>query len=204
MNHIFFTIIQVIILSATFFVLFISLRQLLFFGFVPFLQSRPQVMDKILEQVMIRDDYTVYSLGSGRSGFLWAVEKRYPLVKLVGVCNGRWHFILACLQVFLRHSRVKVVYSDYYKADIRRANVVYCYLNVGILRELYKKLRVEPKAGAVVISSGFVIPFSDPVKIMKTEQKKRWFNFLIGGQEKILTEKEKEYKPDNNIYFYET
>jgi hypothetical protein len=74
---------------------------------------------------------------------------------------------------------------------------------VHILREIYKKLRVEPRAGASIISSGFVIPYMEPVRTLKTEPAKRWFNFLIGGAEKVLTEKEKEYKPDNNIYYYE-
>jgi len=27
--------------------------------------------------------------------------------------------------------------------------------------------------------------------------------FFGRGEEKVLTEKEKEYKPDNNVYFYE-
>jgi hypothetical protein len=64
-------------------------------------------------------------------------------------------------------------------------------------------LRVEPKPGANIISSGFVIPYMEAVITLKTEPRKRWFGFLGGGEEKVLTEKEKEYKPDNNVYFYE-
>jgi hypothetical protein len=203
MNQIIITIIQVAILSVVLFFIFINLRELLFFGFTPFLPSRPELMEKILAELEIRDDFAVYSLGYGRSGFLWAVEKKFPNAKLVGIDDSRWHCFLARLQIFLRGSHIKVEYSSFYKADIRPANIVFCYLDVGILREIYKKLRIEPQAGAYVISSGFIIPFSDPVKVLKTEPRKRWFNFLIGGQEKILTEKEKEYKPDDNIYYYE-
>jgi hypothetical protein len=203
MNQTIIIIIQAAILSTALFFIFLSLRELLFFGFAPFLPSRPELMEEIIQQVDIRDDYAVYSLGYGRSGFLWAVEKKFPTVKLVGIDDSRWHCLLARLQIFLRGSHIKVEYANFYQADIRQADIVFCYLDVGILREIYKKLRVEPQAGALVISSGFVIPFSDPVKILKTQPKKRWFNFLIGGQEKILTEKEKEYKPDNNIYYYE-
>ncbi|MDD4902021.1 MAG: hypothetical protein PHE24_02690 [Patescibacteria group bacterium] len=196
-------IVQAIILFIVLFFIFIILRELLFFGFAPFLQSHPEVMEKILEQIEIRDDYVVYSLGYGRSGFLWAVEKKFPTVKLVGVDDSLWHCTLARLQIFFRGSRIKVKCADYYLADIKGANVVYCYLDVQILREIYKKLRVEPRAGAIIISSGFIIPFLEPIKVLKTEPKKRWFNFLIGGEEKVLTEKEKEYKPDKNIYYYE-
>ncbi len=196
-------IFEVILLSLGLFVVFIILRELLFFGFAPFLQSNPEVMERILEQVEIRDDYAVYSLGYGRSGFLWSVEKKFPTVKLVGIDDSLWHCAVARIQILFRGSRMKIKHSDYYLADIGPANVVFCFLDVEILREIYKKLRIEPRAGAVIISSGFVIPYLEPVKILKTEPKKRWFSFLIGGAEKVLTEKEKEYKPDNNVYFYE-
>jgi hypothetical protein len=203
MNPTILIVIQTVLLTTILFVVFLILRELLFFGFAPFLQSQPEAMEKIMEQVEIRDDYAVYSLGYGRSGFLWAVEKKFPTVKLIGIDDNLWHCFLARLQIFLRRSRIKVKHAGYYLADIRGANVVFCYLDVEILREIYKKLRIEPKAGAVVISSGFVIPYLEPIKILKIDPKKRWFNFLIGGAEKVLTEKEKEYKPDNNIYYYE-
>jgi hypothetical protein len=195
--------IQVVVLSLGLFFVFLTLRELLFFGFAPFIQSRPELMEKILEQVEIKDDYVICSLGYGRSGFLWAVENKFPGVKLIGIDDSAWHCFLAKIQVLLRHSRIQIRHADYYQADISRANIVFCYLDVEILRDIYKKLRVEPRAGATVISSGFIIPFSDPVRTLKTEPKKRWFNFLIGGEEKVLTEKEKEFKPDNNIYYYE-
>ncbi|MDD5527636.1 MAG: hypothetical protein PHO56_01515 [Patescibacteria group bacterium] len=195
--------IQIIILSIGLFIFFVVLRELLFFGFAPFMSSHPEVMEKILAELRIRDDYVVYSLGYGRSGFLRAMEKKFPAVKLVGVDDHLWHCLLARLQIFFRHSRIKIKHAGYYAADISSANIVYCYLDVQILREIYKKLRVEPRAGAIIISSGFIIPYLEPIKVLKTEPKKRWFNFLIGGQEKVLTEKEKEYKPDNNIYYYE-
>jgi hypothetical protein len=193
----------IIIIFTSLFVALTILRELLFFGFAPFLPSQPEAMEKILEQVLIREGHNVYSLGYGRSGFLWAVEKKYPNVKLVGVNNDLWLCLLARLQVFLRRSRIKIVYKNYYQANIRKANVVYCYLDVRVLREIYKKLRIEPKAGAVLISSGFIIPYLEAIKVLKIEPVKRWFNLFIGRGEKVLSEKEKEFKPDNNIYYYE-
>jgi hypothetical protein len=203
MNQTIILIIQAVILSAVLFFLFIVLRQLLFSGFAPFLPLHPEMIEKTLEKVRIKDDDVIYSLGHGRSGFLWALENKMPDMKLVGVDDSLWHCLLARLQIFLRRSRIKIVHSNYYQADIRKANLVYCCLDVKILREIYKKLRVEPKPGANIISSGFVIPYMEAVITLKTEPRKRWFGFLGGGEEKVLTEKEKEYKPDNNVYFYE-
>lgn len=193
--------------SAVFFVfifmLFVILRQILFYGFAPFFPSSPETMEKILERLRIEKKFTIFSFGHGRSGFLRAVERKYPGVKLIGVEENSLHCLIARLQIFLHRSRIKIIRSDYYRVKIKDANIVYCHLDAGILRDIYKKLRLEPRSGAVIISSGFIVPYLEHQKILKTESKKRWYNFLVGKQEKILTEKEKEFKPDNNIYFYE-
>lgn len=194
---------QVIILSAILFSVFIFLRQILFYGFVPFLPSRPEVMERILKEVDIREGDAVYSLGYGRSGFLAVAEKRFPRAKLVGIEDSWWHFLIAKLQVVIRRSRIKVVHSSFYKADIREANVVYCCLDVDMLREMHKKLKIEPRAGAVIISMGFLIPYLEPLKVVETKEVRRWFSFLTGGHEKVLTIKQREHKKDNNFYFYE-
>lgn len=196
-------VIEATILFVFIFGLFIVLRQIFFFGFAPLFPSRQKKVEMILKNVKINNGQTIYSLGYGRSGFLRVIEKRYPRVKLVGVKNNHWHCLIARLQVFLRRSRIKIRYSDYYRADISDANIVYCFLDVPILRDIYKKLRVESRSGAVIISSGFIIPYLKHPKILKTEISKHWFDFIVGKHEKVLTEKQKEHKPDQNVYIYE-
>lgn len=185
------------------FSLFVVLRQIFFFGFAPFFPSHPEKVELILKNVRIDNDKTIYSLGHGRSGFLRAVEKKYPKAKLIGVEDDLGHCLIARLQAFLQHSRIEIRHSDYYRADISDANIVYCYLDIPVLRNLYKKLRVESRAGAVIISSGFVVPYFRHPKILKTEKTKHWFDFIAGKHEKVLTEKQKEHRPDQNVYIYE-
>jgi hypothetical protein len=197
------SIIHVAVLAIVLFSLFIFFRQILFFGFTPFLPSRPDVIEKILSELAIKKGMAVYSLESGRTGFLGITEKKHPGLKLVGVKNESFGCLMAKLQAFLKGSKIKVKKVDFYKIDIRDANIVFCYLDTKDLREMYKKLKIEPRSGAIIVSLGFVIPYLEPLKIVKTEEKKRWYNFFIGRHEKIITEKEKEFKRDNKIYFYE-
>jgi len=60
------------------------------------------------------------------------------------VDDSLWHCLLARLQILLRRSRIKIVHSNYYQADIRKANLVYCCLDVKILREIYKNCALSP------------------------------------------------------------
>lgn len=195
--------IESVIVFICIFGLFVVLRQILFYGFAPFFSSSPEKVDLILSNVRIDNKFTIYSFGHGRSGFLRVIEKKYPGTKLIGVENSRWHCFTNRLQVFLRGSRIKIRYSDYYRVDISDANIVYCYLNIPVLRNIYKKLRIEPRAGATIISSGFVIPYLKYSRILKTEKSQHWLNFVAGKHEKVLTEKQKEHKPDQNVYIYE-
>lgn len=195
-------IIPITIISACLFGLLLFLRHLLFFGFAPFVPHRPEVVNKILDQLNPPPNAVFYSLGSGRSGFLALAEKRCPQGQFFGIDRGLVSALLSRLQLFLQRSSIKVKKSTYYKTDLRKADVVYCYMNPEELRELYKKLKLEPKTDAFVVSSGFLIPYMDPLKILKTEPKKKWYGFLI-NHKKVLTIKEKEHTRDNNVYFYQ-
>jgi hypothetical protein len=189
-------------LTVFLFGLLLVLRHLLFFGFAPMVSHRPEVIKKILDEINPEPDTVFYSLGYGRSGFLDIARQRCPKGEFIGVDEG---FVSACLsrlQLFLRKINIKVLCCDYYKADLRRAQVVYCYLNPEELRDLYKKLKLEPRTDAIIISAGFVVPYLDPIKVIKTEQKKKWYGFLT-SHKKVLTIKEREHTRDDNIYFYQ-
>jgi len=190
-------------ITAFLFGLLLVIRHLLFFGFAPFVPHRPEVIEKILKEINPASGTVFFSLGCGRSGFLELARKKCPDGTFIGVEEGAISSCISRLQTCLKGMRdIKVVHSDYYKTDLHRANAVYCYLNPEELRDLYKKLKLEPRTDAIIVSVGFAIPYLDPIKIMKTEQKKKWYGFLI-SHKKVLTIKEKEHTRDDNVYFYQ-
>jgi hypothetical protein len=184
------------------FCLFVFLREILFFGFAPFFPSRPEAIKMILNEIQPREKMFFYSLSYGRSGFLYEAEKRFPDARVCGTEKTFLSFWLSRIQLFLRRSRIKASRKNYYKTDLRRSDVVYCHLDPKELREMYRKLKLEPKSGALVISDGFVVPYLEPLKVMPLPESKRWFSFLIRHR-RVLTSKEREHKRDNNVYFYE-
>lgn len=195
-------IIIIVIVSTFFTCLLLVLRHLLFFGFVPFIPHRPEVIERILKELDPPEKPVFYSLGYGRSGFLPLARKKWPDGEYIGADCGLISAWISKLQALLKREKLRILHSDYYRVNIKRANVVYCYLSPEDLRELYRKLKIEPRVDAVIISVGFVIPYLDPIKTIKVESKKVWYGFLI-RHKKVLTIKEKEHTRDDNVYFYQ-
>lgn len=61
------------------------------------------------------------------------------------------------------------------KADLRQADVIFCYLFPHIMAQLEPKFKTELKPGAKVISYAFQLPNIRPAKVVKSIPK---FSFL--------------------------
>jgi len=176
-------------------------------GFAPFISSRPWVIKRLVEELgEFRLDNKsviyVYALSCGKSGFLYGIEKKYPQAKLIGVEYSLLHYIIARIQIFLRRSKIKVLYkNDLYKLNISNADLIYCYLNIEILRNLPKKFKFECKHGTIIISNGITIPNFKIKKSIELVNKKRRFVFF-SKHKKIWSSKMKEGKRVNKVYFY--
>jgi len=176
-------------------------------GFTPLISSRPWVIKKIIEEIGefkldSKPVIYIYALSCGKSGFLNGIGKKYPQAKLIGVEYSLLPYIVAKIQVFLKRSKIKVLYKkDLYKFDISNADLIYCYLNIKILRNLPKKFKFECKQGTIIISNGIVIPNFKIKKSIELINKKRRFVFF-SKHKKIWSSKMKEEKRVNKVYFY--
>lgn len=195
-------IIQALFLTAFIFSVAVFAYLVLFYGFSPFLPSRPEEIKKIIKEMRIKEGSSVCSLGSGSSGFLMVLEEHYPNLELVGVEKHWLIYWAAKLQVCLKKSRIKVVRSDYYWANIRRADIVYCYVSLKDIREIQRKLKIDTKPNALIVSNGFVIPYMESFKVVKLENKKKWYNFFNRGKEVVRTSRDED-KRDSKVYFYQ-
>lgn len=196
---------QILIVFFVAFLLLLFLRQLFFYGFTPFTPTRPEAIKKILGNIEFKKGATVYALGFGRSGFLKGVLEQFPdmNLKLFGAEDKFLYYFPAKFQALLKGRKIKVKFCDFYKLDVSKADIIYLYLNTKILRDIYKKLIVDTKDGAQVVSTGFMLPYLEPVKVVEISPRKRWFYFLSKRNKEILTPKEREQKRDNKVYFYE-
>jgi hypothetical protein len=148
-----------ILLLFVFFVFFVvQFFNICFRGFAPFISTRPKVIAKIISELKMRKDATVYELGCGRAGFLRALRKKYPQAKLIGIEYSFLPYLLGQIQNSFTGCKLKIIKKNFLKVDLSRADVIYCYLNEASMKALEGKFNKECKSGTVIISYMFSLP----------------------------------------------
>ncbi len=175
---------------------------LLLRGFVPFIPSRPWVVQQILRELVIpQADPKIIAFSSGRSGFVHVLEKKYPTASLIGIEPNLFPFIVAKAQLWIRRSRIKVIRQPVHRVNVKEADLIYSHLYPDQMEGLGRKLKFECRAGAQVISTGFSIPFLDPENIVDLPDRKGRLDWLSKNQ-KLFQKKSQKFKKEKKAYMY--
>ncbi len=121
---------------------------------VPFIRSPEKIKNKILEVAGIKENDVLYDLGCGIGDLLVLVERKYR-VKAYGFELSPIPFLIAKLNIYFHKSSAQVFCKDFFKADLSKADIVFCYLMPEINKKLSSKLTKELKKGAKVLSYAF-------------------------------------------------
>lgn len=192
-----------LIAAAIIYFLTVLFFDLLLRGFSPFIPSRPWVVKQIIsEMAPLREDSKVCALSCGRSGYFYALSKKYPKAEMTGVEMNIFPYIVAKLQTILRGNRIKVIKRELHRVNVNEFDLIYCHLYPDQMRELWKKLKFECKPGAKVISTGFIIPRLNPTKVVEFQDGSGKFDFLSKNQ-KLFQSKKKKYRKENKAFYYE-
>lgn len=196
-----YIIIGVVIVVATYLVS-AFLFGILLRGFAPFIPSRPWVIAQILSELSLSSEKPhCIALSSGRSGFFYALEKKYPKGTYIGVESKILPFLIARLQVVLRRTKIKVIFSPLHHVDYKNADLVYSHLKPDVMRGLGRKLKFECKSRALIISTGFNFPNLTAFKVVPLPDPKGGLNWMSGNI-KIGRGKEG-FKKEKKAFFYE-
>lgn len=108
---------------------------------------------RMLEMTSVGASDVVYDLGSGDGRIIVEAAKTYH-AKAVGIEADPLRVLYARLIVALKDlkGQVKVVWGNFYQADLSAATVVTLFLSQGTNRKLRSKLLSELKPGTRVIS----------------------------------------------------
>jgi len=143
---------------------------IIFQGYAPFIITRDKILNIILNHISFKDSNIIYELGSGKAGFLRAIEKKYPQIKkLIGIEYFFLPYFLSRIQLSLIKSNIKILNKNIFNTNFAEADVIYCYLNNGMMGKLKEKFRKECKRGAQIISYQFPLPNLTPVKVVDIE-----------------------------------
>ncbi len=185
----------------------VFLFDVLFRGFAPLISARPWVVKQLVEEIekiVEKEDLTVISFGSGRSGFLHGIAKRYPAARLLlGVEDHFFAFLVAKFQVLLRKTNIRVRWSHFYEIEVKEADLIYCYFeNISFLRSMGRKFKFECRPDTLVISNGFPIPDLEPFKVIEPLPGRERLKILHKGR-KLWRSRRKQGQRENKIYFYQ-
>lgn len=176
---------------------------LLLRGFVPFFPSRPWVVDQITKELDIRPNKPLcIALSCGRSGFFYALRKRYPKATLIGIEPNLFPYVVAKVQIWIRKGGIKIIRQPVNRVNVKKADFIYSHLYPEKMDGLGEKLKFECRTGTKIVSTGFNIPHLEPIKVIDLPDRKARYDFLSKNRN-LFQSKRKKWKKEKKAYFYE-
>lgn len=141
----------------------------------PFVPANRKTVEKMLAAAKLRKGERVIDLGCGDGRIVFLAAKRYGVIaEGYEISNFVW--LIAQLNRLLKHSEAKIYRKNFFKADLSKADVVFCYLLPEVMRKLAPKLGKELKPGTRIVSASFSLPEWKAVRVYEKG----------GGVEKIF------------------
>jgi precorrin-6B methylase 2 len=160
--EIFKDIVTFIIVIGTFLMLATAVISL--FIQVPFVPSKMRVVHKMIEVADLKKNEVVYDLGCGDGRLLLEAAKAKQ-VQAKGYEAAPIPYLLAQLNKIVHGAKISLYMRNFFSADLKDADVIFCYLGVETMSKLYKKLKKECKKGTRIISNTFSIHEAQPARV---------------------------------------
>lgn len=154
---------------------FLSILEQIFYTWnnsrVVFLPTNTKlIQDKVLGLIkkyeLKTEEMSLIELGCGRAGFLRSMSSMNWKEK-VGI-EGQ--FILSVKSKLLNFGRnIKIIHGDIFNYEIPKNSLVYCYLGVKNMNELYESNKLQ---GSAVISLDYAINGIEPQECIYLSERK--------------------------------
>jgi len=118
-----------------------------------------------LDAVPMKSGDLFVDLGCGDGRVLRAARKRYGVRALGYEVNPLAYFMAVIKSLGMKG--VKIKYKNFHRADIGRADVVFCYLFPDVMKEVADKLAGELPSESWVVSCNFPLPGWSPRKVIR-------------------------------------
>jgi len=132
------------------------------FSHAPYVPSRRRELTRMLRVAAIRPGERVVDLGSGDGKIVLAAARAGA--EAFGVERQPLLVLISRLRAGLKglSARARFRTGNLFHADLRTADVVFCYLLPKAMARLHEKLERELKPGARVVASAFAIRAWEP------------------------------------------
>ena len=134
---------------------------------MPFVSTSRKKLGAILSAVDLKSHEIIYDLGCGKANLLIYANQNFGC-QGVGYELTLWPYVWAKVKIYISGANVKVFRKNFFKADLEKADVVYCYLFPEVMAKLEPKFNLELKSGSRVVSYAFKLPNKVPSKVVIT------------------------------------
>ncbi len=135
---------------------------------VPFVSTDKKDFDRILTAAGLKPGEMIYDLGCGKGTLLIRAAKKFG-AKGIGYEISLWPWLWAQFNIWLSRADVKVYLKNFFKADLSRADVVFCYLFPEVMAKLEPKFQKELQPGSRVVSYSFKLPNLPPAEVVESK-----------------------------------
>ena len=119
-------------------------------------------------------DLVFVDIGCGFGGVIAFLARSRPQGRFYGIESAPVPFAVSWLRLKLcGPPNARLIYGDYWKADLSRYDVVYCFLSPAPMPDLYRKVRAEMRPGSVFISNSFEVPDFPADEIVTVNDRRR-------------------------------
>lgn len=139
---------------------------------VPFVPTKKRVVQKMIRVANLKKNEVVYDLGCGDGRLLFEAEKNKKILAK-GYELAPIPYLWAQIKKFTANSKTNIRLANFFGANLRDANVIFCYLGPETMIKLYKKIKKECKKGTRIISNTFSIHGVKPAKVWAQNPKEK-------------------------------
>jgi len=138
---------------------------------VPYVPSKMSAVIKMVSVAELKNGDVVYDLGCGDGRLLFEAEKQKK-IDARGYEAAPIPYLLAKAKKLFLRSKTKISLSNFFKANLKDADVIFCYLGPEVMSSLMGKIKNECRKGTRIISNTFQLKEMVPSKIWEKDPKK--------------------------------
>ncbi|MBL7053840.1 hypothetical protein ISS06_01385 [Patescibacteria group bacterium] len=159
---------SILFIIIFFFFLFVfSSYSWAFFSAAPFVFSFRGEVDRMLKIAKIKPGEKFYDLGSGDGRMVLAAGQQGA--DSVGFEISFFPFILSKIKCWKYSKNCKIFYKNFWKANLKDADIIYFYLLPKSSSKLRHKFVKELNTGTRIISNAFPIKEWEPTRVFKKQ-----------------------------------
>ena len=144
----------------------------------PFYPTKKSVIREALREAALKPGESFYDLGAGNGKALLIAEKEFN-AHATGFEISTIFYWIGKVNLLARHSHAKLIKQNLFNADLKNADVIFCFLAIRTMQKMEDKLKAELKPGARVIVYAFPLPTLMPTKTITVHGLWKMFLYKI-------------------------